>query len=138
MKLKVISDGTNAGTHLFDEETGEVIHKISKITWEANAKEFVTKTTVEFTNIPVEIVSKAEVELLEFTGEDFDLVPTKTFEKEIKVTTDPGRNGLTPLTKIYDNQTQEQVGAIQEVTWEATPHNRIAKVKRIRFDNRDW
>ena len=57
MKLKIISDGTNTGTKLIDEDTGETISGISSLTWEASANEALTKITVELFNIPVEIVS---------------------------------------------------------------------------------
>jgi hypothetical protein len=138
MKLKIVSDGTNAGTHLIDEDTGEVIHKISKLTWEASSDDPLTKATVEFTNIPVEIVSKAKVDLYEFQGPDFTSVHTKTFEKEIKIASDKGKPGYSTHVKIFDTETNEQVGAVQTVKWEATPHDRKATLTKIKFDKKDW
>lgn len=66
MKLKLVSDGTKTGTKLIDEDTGEMVHGVSRVSWEADAKEHITKTTVEFFNIPVEIVAKAMVHLQEY------------------------------------------------------------------------
>lgn len=140
MKLKIISDGTNAGTKLIDEDTGEMIHLIQKLTWEANAEEVCTKITVEFINIPVEIVSKAEVDLIEYVdqGKSWEPVHTKTFEKQIKVVSEKKGNAFTPYTTIHDAQTNEQIGAVQEIKWEANTTEIKAKVKRIKFDNKDW
>ena len=81
MKLKIISDGTNTGTKLIDEDTGEMIHGISKLTWEVNVENFTTKVGVEFFNIPVEFVSKADVELHEWDSKTGEFPHTKTFEK---------------------------------------------------------
>lgn len=138
MKLKIISDGTNGGTKLIDEDTGEMIHLIQKLTWEADAKDLTTKVTVELINVPVEIVSKAEVELLDYDVSTWELKPSKTFEKEIKIVSEQKGKGFTPRTTVFDAQTNEQVGAIQEVKWEANIEEVKAKVKRIKFDKKDW
>jgi hypothetical protein len=140
MKLKIISDGTNAGTHLIDEDTGEIINKISKITWEIDAKEdWISKTTVELTNVPVEIVSKAEVDLYKYHDPNYDsLLKTKTFEKEIKIVSEVSDPSLIIRTKVYDNQTNEVIGAIQKIKWEATPLERAAKLDKIKFEKKDW
>lgn len=82
MKLKLISDGTNTGTKLIDEDTGEMVHGISKLTWEANSNDMITKTTVEFFNIPVELDVKADVELLELQAPDYIATHTKSFSKK--------------------------------------------------------
>lgn len=68
MKLKIISDGTNTGTHLIDIETGERVQQISKISWKADVKELITTASIELTNIPVEIVSSAQISLFDFFG----------------------------------------------------------------------
>ena len=141
MKLKIISDGTNVGTKLIDEDTGEMIHGISKLTWEANVKEIVSKVNVEFFNIPVEIVSKAEVNLLEWDSETGELPHTKTFDKNVRVVNKLKENMLSTLVYdviIYDSDTNEKIGAIQEIKWEATPEGSKAKIKKIKFDNKDW
>jgi hypothetical protein len=138
MKLKIISDGTNGGTKLIDEDTGEMIHLIQKLTWEADAKDPTTKVTIELLNVPVEIVSKAEVELLEFEANNWELKPVKTFEKEIKIVSQQKGKAFSPHTAIFDAETNDQVGAIQEVKWEANIAEVKAKVKRIKFDKKDW
>lgn len=134
MKLKIISDGTNAGTKLIDEDTGKMIHLIQKLSWEADAKEWATKVTVEFINIPVEIISKAEVELLDYNKETWELEPSKTFEKNVKIESE----GQTNKTYIKNADTGEVVGAVQKIAWEATPEEIKTKVTRIKFDNKDW
>jgi hypothetical protein len=37
LRLKIVSDGTVAGTRLIDEETGQKISNVKKITWTAEA-----------------------------------------------------------------------------------------------------
>lgn len=135
MKLKIISDGTNAGTKLLDEDSGESIPLIQKLTWETDSSGFgLSKVTVELLNVPVEIVTKADVDL-------YEIWPTehlsKSFEKEVKVVSEKLDIGA-PVTKIFDNQTQEQIGAVQEIKWEANLTDRKAKIKKIKFDKKDW
>lgn len=138
MKLKIISDGTNVGTKLVDEDTGQAIGLIQKLTWEGDAKDVLTKITVEFVNIPVEITTKAEVELLDY-DKDFNLKLAKTFEKEVKITsTNQANNTFAQLVKISDTATNEQIGAIQNIKWEATPQSCSAKISKIKFDKKDW
>jgi hypothetical protein len=139
MKLKIISDGTNAGTKLIDEDSGEMIHLIQKLTWECNAKDHSTKVNIELLNIPVEIVSKAEVDLLEFKKENSYQKPihTKFLKRKIKIVSEDGK-GYSSFVKIFDAETNEPVSAVQEVKWKATPKGSKAKVKKIKFDKKDW
>lgn len=140
MKLKIISDGTNVGTKLIDEETGQMVHGISKLTWEADANEILTKVSVEFFNIPVEIVSKADVELYELLPPDWTQLHTKSFEKTIKITSkDQNKKAVASQhVNVYDSETEQAVGAIQNIKWEATPEGCKAKVKKFKFDKKDW
>lgn len=140
MKLKIISDGTNAGTKLIDEDTGESVSGISSLTWEASAEQVLTKVTVELFNIPVEIVSKAEVELYECKAPNWGMEFSKSFEKNVKLVSKlaGSKAVLNTDTKVIDADTNESVGAVQEVKWEATPQGVLAKIKRLKFDNKDW
>lgn len=140
MKLKIISDGTNAGTKLIDEDTGETIGGISSLIWEASAEKALTKVTVELFNIPVEITSKAEVDLYECKAPNWGMEFSKSFEKNVKLVSNlsSSKAVLNTDTKVMDADTGEVVGAIQEVKWEATPQGIVAKVKRLKFDNKDW
>ena len=138
--MKIISDGTKIGTRLVDD-TGNPIGLIQKLTWECNAADVLTKITLELVNIPVEITTKADINLIEYLdqGAGYEPVHTKTFEKEIKITSEnQSNNTFAQLVKIVDAATNEQVGAIQEVKWEATPEGSKATVKRVKFDNKDW
>lgn len=134
MKLKLISDGTNTGTKLINEETGETVQRISKLSFEANAKDQLTKVTVELFDVPVEIVSKAKVDLYEFIPPFNDEEHTKTFFKNIKIASE----GRSCQTIISDAESGEAVGAIQKIVWEATPQKRSAKIDKIKFDKTDW
>ena len=53
-KIKIISDGTVAGTKVVDE-SNTPLTDIKKITWTANAEDTLVNATIEFINIPVEI-----------------------------------------------------------------------------------
>lgn len=135
MKLKIISDGTKTGTKLIDEDTNETLGLVQKLTWEAKSDGFpLTKVNIELLNVPVEIVTKAEVDLIELWPQKKTV---KSFEKEVKIVSEP-KTLTTSEVKITDNQTQEQVGSIQKIKWTATPKGSKAKIKKIKFDKKDW
>jgi hypothetical protein len=142
MKLKLYSDGTNNGTRVIDEDTGEMVHGILKLNWEANAEELITKVGVEFFSIPVEITTKADVDLYEWDKTTGDITHTKSFEKTVRIVSEKLQENLLAVptinTFVYDVETNEKVGAIQKITWEATPSGSKAKIKKIKFDNKDW
>lgn len=56
MKVKIISDGTPAGTRLINMETGEPIMGITKIVFSVD-KDNMAKVSVDFTGIPIEAVA---------------------------------------------------------------------------------
>ena len=128
MKLKIISDGTNTGTKLIDEETGQMVHGISKITWTADAEELLTKTCIEFFNIPIEFTSDARVEVL-----GFDKEPDSNFEKKVKVLTEEFDSIAitTSQIKVFDAETNQPMGCVLKAEWEATPEVIRAKVIKI-------
>ncbi len=143
MKLKIISDGTNSGTKLIDEDTGEMIHGISKLSWEADVTALLTKVSVEFFNIPVEITSKADVELFEPTKDgNWQTTPTKSFEKDIKIISSSIEGKSIPVynAQICDANTNQQVHGVQNVKWEVSTDGTEAKakVKKYKFDQNDW
>ena len=134
MKLKIISDGTNTGTHLIDIETGERVQQISKLSWKADAKELTTTASVELTNIPVEIISTAQISLFDFPAPDYEMTHSKDFQKDVKIVCE----GSVHQTKIFDKDTNLPVEAIQNIEWEATPDKRGAFANKVRFSNKDW
>ena len=56
-KIKIISDGTVAGTKVVDE-TNTPLSDIKRITWTANAEDTLVNAIIEFINIPVEIAGE--------------------------------------------------------------------------------
>jgi len=68
MKLKIISDGTPAGTTIVNAETGEKLEFVHKVEWSMEAGH----------------IAEAKLHILkmeaEFTG-DFDTDPADDFEK---------------------------------------------------------
>jgi|SRR6185436_16568660 len=139
MKLKIISDGTNEGTKLIDEDTGEMFHGISKLNWQANTDDTLTKVNVEFFNVPVEIVTQAKIELMDYTEDYTDLQLSKNFDKNIKITSKSHDGKAIPTTsvKVYDMDTNEIIGAVQSIKWEATPKKCEAEIVKIKIDNRN-
>lgn len=144
MKLKLISDGTPSGTFLVDEATGEEVENvITKIVWEADAKDnIVAKTTIYMANVPVEIASDANVDLLEYKQNEYktgwEPVHTKSFEKFITASHNNPGTGLVSSPRIFDGGTNVVVGAIQNITWEATPEECKANITKIMFDRKEW
>lgn len=140
MKLKLISDGTNIGTKLIDEDTGEQVHGISQITFEADVNETLAKVSIDFFNIPVEITTKTNVDLLAHVPPDYEVEHTKSFEKEVKIVSKENNNKpITPNSvRIMDAETNQPVGAVQHIKWTATPEGASATLKKIFFDKKEW
>lgn len=142
IKLKIISDGTNLGTKIIDEETGTQVSNIKKITWKADYERSITTAIIEFFNLPVEITSSAKVNLMTYTQDNGWEKPllSKTFDKEIKIVSEnkDTENTTFQKTLILDAKTQSPVGCIQKIEWEATPEKRDALLEKICFDNKDW
>lgn len=131
MKLKIISDGTPSGTKLINEDTGEMIHLVQKLTWEAKADNFpLTKVTIELLNVPVEITTKTNVTLVEHN------CGFKLFEKDIKIISEP-QTLASSNVKIYDAETNQPVGAVQDIVWEANTSEINSNLTKVKF-GKDW
>lgn len=139
MKLKLISDGTSIGTKLIDEDTGEQIHGISKISCNLDVKDTLSKVNVEFFNIPVEIETKSSVDVFHYTKDNSFKEPIylKTEEKNIKITTESkDKIVLTSSCRIFDTD-NKQMGAVQSVNFEATPEKVETKLFQIELNSDD-
>ena len=53
-KIKIISDGTVAGTRVVDENNTP-LDNISRLTWTVSTEDTLATALIEFINIPVEI-----------------------------------------------------------------------------------
>jgi len=58
MKLKIVSDGTVAGTSIVDE-SGETVGGVTAIRFRLRASELMTKAVVEFSAMPIEFTGEA-------------------------------------------------------------------------------
>ena len=61
MKLKIISDGTSAGTNVVNLETGEPVERVKRITWVCDANDpklRIGKVELELIGVPVELVGE--------------------------------------------------------------------------------
>lgn len=136
MKLKIISDGTTVGTKLINEETGEMVNLVQKITYKISLDDFVGHATVSFLNIPVEIVAPTEVEVIEYDNKDFDYKYLKNIEKEIKVI----GQGTSTSTKVIDIETNTPLSAVKDFTFEADVSNKKtkSKVTKFKFGKKDY
>lgn len=63
MKLKIVSDGTGRNTKVMDVETGEMLEYVTKVVWTAD-NSGPTQALITVIDIPVEVVSEAEIEKL--------------------------------------------------------------------------
>lgn len=129
MKFKLISDGTNAGTKLIDEDTGEMVHGIQKITLNIDANELLPHISIDLINIPVEITTKANIDLLNLSGEFI-----KTIDKEIKIVGNSINNIVSTANfKICDKE-NNSLGGVSLVKWEATPEKITTDIKKYKFE----
>lgn len=61
MKLvKIVSDGTSAGTRLIDEDSGESIGYVDTIEWSVTVGQPLAKAKVVFTQVPVYMLAPLE------------------------------------------------------------------------------
>jgi hypothetical protein len=132
MRLKLISDGTNAGTQLVDEATGKKVNGISKISFEASSDEILSKVVVELFNVPVFIKTTTEVKIVDMYGNYLEnevrdiVVQSKNIvENPIAVTS--------ASVQIMDAHTQELIPVVSKIKWKATTKKISSKMKRARY-----
>jgi len=139
MKLKLISDGTCIGTKLIDEDTGEMVHGISKINCKMDAKDTLSTVTVEFFNIPVEIQALADVNITKYDNAKGDFTFSKTIKKLAKIVSElKGAIVSTHSAKVFDVDSGKTVGAVQNVSFEATTEKVEMIMEKLHFDKKDW
>ena len=80
MKLKIVSDGTAAGTQLTIAETGEPIGGVQALTWSASADGLECEALVHLIGVPCDIVAEVGMMALD------DILEDPTFP----VSDDPG------------------------------------------------
>lgn len=140
MKLKIVSDGTREGTKLIDENSGEMIHGVSEIIWSANPNNTMTKTTIKFFNIPVEIISTANINLIEWNKESQQLTNDRFVEKKIKIISENSNNNskacFTSDVKILD-ETGDPIYGIQDIECKILPEGTEIKISKIIFDKNE-
>jgi hypothetical protein len=54
-RLKIVSDGTQSGTHLVDAVSGESIGLVQSIEWHLDTSMAFAEATVKFAKVPVEV-----------------------------------------------------------------------------------
>lgn len=57
-RIKIVSDGTTAGTSVVDAETGQEIDGVCAVRWEADAAEGWARVTLEMFRVPVEVIGE--------------------------------------------------------------------------------
>lgn len=135
MKLKLISNGTNSGTKLINETSGEMVNLIQKLSFKASAKEDFSNINLNIINIPIEIVADAKIKLVEFNKETVAFEEKEIITKEVKVLTENGGKFKNDII-IYDNKTNEVLGGIQEVIFEATPSSINFNIVQLNMENK--
>jgi hypothetical protein len=59
MKIKIISDGTSAGTKIVDQDTGEFLNNAVSVTWRISVHGTAV-ATVTLRDVPVDVVGEAD------------------------------------------------------------------------------
>lgn len=136
MKPKIISDGVGL-PKLIDEDSGEMIHLIQKITWRVSTEDiFLSRTNIEIINVPIEITTKATIYLqrLSETGKFED---AEKIEKRIRIvssTITPEKPGRIQDICIYDVETNEPMPGVLEAKFEIDTSNEvIATLKQFQL-----
>lgn len=66
MKIKIISDGTQAGTKVINEETGEPLKYVTEVVWRLSAEsDGLAEVSLTMVDVPVELQGDAQVLLEE-------------------------------------------------------------------------
>ena len=61
MKIKIVSDGTDLGTKVLDEDGNCLdLENMTKIEWSIDNESMVAKVKIEFVLVPVELVGETE------------------------------------------------------------------------------
>jgi hypothetical protein len=62
IKLRIISDGTTAGTKVFDEKTGARVEGVTSVSWNISAgSNTVSSATIQLEFVKLEVVGSATV-----------------------------------------------------------------------------
>ena len=61
MKLKIVSDGTNAGTYVCHAETGERLAGVQLLSWSASCEESLSEATLHIAGVACEITSEVGI-----------------------------------------------------------------------------
>ena len=88
MKLKIISDGTNWGTSVVNQETGEALDNVVGVVWEAQANDgSMSKPTCVITMFGVPVELQLDSEEVEFGDENetFQVSTGLTEEEENRI-----------------------------------------------------
>ena len=137
--LKIISDGTAAGTRLIDEDSGEMIHLVQSIFWKATSDDFLTKTSIKILNVPVEIITKATILLKKFSEESGDFEDAGQIEKLIRIvslsTSDIGHGTTLQEVFIYDAETNTPIPGVLEAIFKVDTSDGIqARLTQVLFN----
>jgi uncharacterized protein YrrD len=60
LQIKIVSDGTLAGTKVVDKDTGEMVHNVSKVVWKLSTDMPLATAVLTFGKVPVEVVGTKE------------------------------------------------------------------------------
>lgn len=63
MRIKIVSDGTPAGTRVVNEDTGEEIQRVIRVWWSIGAKDDFASATIVLKPVSVELIGEVEHEI---------------------------------------------------------------------------
>lgn len=70
MKLRIISDGTTAGTYIEHAVTGERLAGVQLLSWSASCEDKETEATIHIWGVPCNIVSTVETVIVDDVFDD--------------------------------------------------------------------
>jgi hypothetical protein len=69
MRIKIVSDGTSAGTKVVDEKTGETVEGVLMISWSVSTEDTGARVLMELLGVPCDIVTEARnIQVQEMTA----------------------------------------------------------------------
>lgn len=116
MKLKLISNGTTAGTQLIDQESGEMLHLVQNLHWSVSAEDGFIIPTVTFNvlNVPIAVCINAKIITFKYNTELEKYEKDSECEKLVNITS--VSNEANSYIEVVDVETGKAIGEIKNIS----------------------
>lgn len=68
MTIKIVSDGTKAGTMIVNAETGELLENVTAVVWAYDAKECCSHCKLSVLNVEMDVVAEDPTKMVDPTN----------------------------------------------------------------------